>query len=115
MGRGGGGDDGGGAGDGGESGGGSGGGYAGSGGSSGGVTTTMVGGPSTMIPRSVLVAAADEKLEERALLTDARVVYGGTAMVATMMTLPAVMVTVTCEAFTPAACAIVCFIDAVSL
>ena len=75
-------------------------------GADGGEPSATVGTVSTVTPNAVEASAAVPRLEESEVCTVPAVVEAGTAMVAVMSTLPAVMVRVTAEASTPAAVAI---------
>ena len=68
----------------------------------------IVGTPSTEIPSALEAASAVRRVEESEAFTAAAVVEAGTAMVAVMITLAAVMAMVTGNLSTPAAVAIFC-------
>ena len=73
-----------------------------------GTIIVIVGTPSTEIPSALEAASAVRRVEESEAFTAAAVVEAGTAMVAVMITLAAVMAMITGNLSSPAAAPIFC-------
>ena len=71
-------------------------------------TVVIVGTASTVMSSAIEASAAVPRVEESEVCTAAAVVEAGTAMVAVMSTLPAVIAILTSDLSTPAAAAMPC-------